>query len=106
MVVDAAMVALRPRYEHVVKKILVYETLSETGWDVPNTINEFIPTVYVDISDYLDKKIKAFAIYKSQMMEYPNVRSEDTIRMLAKLRGSMMNLHAAEAFSVIREILI
>lgn len=40
MVVDAAMVALRPRYEHVVKKILVYETLSETGWDVPNTINE------------------------------------------------------------------
>ena len=87
MVVDAAMVALRPRYEHVVKKILVYETLSETGWDVPNTINEFIPTVYVDISDYLDKKIKAFAIYKS-------------------LRGSMMNLHAAEAFSVIREILI
>ena len=46
MVVDAAMVALRPKYDHVVKRIYSYETLSETGWDIPNTVNEFVPTVY------------------------------------------------------------
>ena len=53
MIVDAAMVALRPKYEHVISRIYSYETLSETGWDLPNVVNEFIPTVYEDISDTL-----------------------------------------------------
>lgn len=58
MIVDATMVALRPRYKHVVKRIYAYETLSETGWDIPNTVNEFIPTVYNDISEHIGKKLK------------------------------------------------
>ncbi len=106
MVTDAAMVALRPKYSHMVKKILTYETLSETGWNIPNISYEFIPNVYVNITDYLDKKIEALAIYKSQIAQYPNTRSMDTVRALALLRGSMMNMRAAEAFSAIREITI
>lgn len=104
MVVDAAMVALRPKYEHIVKKIYSYETLSETGWDVPNTINDFIPNSYNDISDYLDVKIQAMKIFRSQIAEYPNPRSVESIYALAIYRGTTVNLKAAEAFSVIREI--
>lgn len=104
MTVDAAMVALRPKYQHVVKKIYAYETLSETGWDIPNTENEFVPVLYNDISDYLDKKIEAMNLFASQISSYPNPRSVEGIRALAVYRGTNMGLKAAEAFSIIREI--
>ena len=104
MVVDAAMVALRPRYEHVVKRIYAYETLSETGWDIPNTVNEFMPTVYEDISDTLEKKLDAMRLFRSQLADYPAARSLGAIEALAKYRGATVNMMAAEAFTLIREI--
>ncbi len=104
MVVDAAMVALRPKYAHTVCRIYAYETLSETGWNIPNTVNEFIPNVYEDISDFLDTKIKAMEIFKTQLAEYPNARSVGAIEALARYRGSTVSVNAAEAFSLVREI--
>ena len=104
MTVDSAMVALRPKCSHVVKKIYAYETLSETGWNLPNTTNEFIPTTYTDITDYLDKKLEAINFFTSQLNEYPNARSLDSVKALAMYRGSMMNMKAAEAFALVREI--
>lgn len=106
MTVDAVMVALRPKYDHIVKKIYAYETLSETGWDIPNTVNDFFPTCYIDISDVLESKLEAIKIFKSQISDFPNARSLETIKALAQYRGSMMNLKAAEAFMLIREIVI
>lgn len=104
MVVDAAMVALRPKYEHVVRRIYAYETLSETGWNVPNTVNEFIPTVYEDISDTLSAKIEAMEIFQSQLAPFPAARSIGAIEALAKYRGATVGVCAAEAFTLIREI--
>ena len=104
MIVDAAMVALRPKYDHVVKRIYAYETLSETGWDIPNTTNEFIPTVYEDITHHLDAKLRAMEVFKSQIGEFPDARSIGAIEALARYRGATVNLKAAEAFSLIREI--
>lgn len=104
MVVDAAMVALRPKYKHKVKKIYAYETLSETGWDIPNAVNEFIPTAYNDITEYLDNKLEAMDIFKSQLGEYPDARSIKSVKALAMYRGAMMNMKAAEAFILLREI--
>ena len=104
MIVDAIMVAMRPKYKHVVKRIYAYETLSETGWDIPNTVNEFIPTVYVDITDFLDKKLEALQIFESQMEKFPNTRSLEAVKALAVYRGTMMSMPAAEAFSLIREL--
>ena len=85
-------------------RIYAYETLSETGWNIPNTVNEFIPNVYEDISDFLDTKIKAMEIFKTQLAEYPNARSVGAIEALARYRGSTVSVQAAEAFSLIREI--
>lgn len=104
MIVDAVMVALRPKYDHVVKRIYAYETLSETGWDVPNTVNEFIPTVYEDISRTLENKMNAMNLFKSQLADFPAARSLEAIEALAKYRGAMVNVTAAEAFTLIREI--
>ncbi len=105
MIVDAAMVGLRPKYAHKVKRIYAYETLSETGWDIPNTLNEFIPNVYNNISDYLNKKIEAISLFKSQIFEYPNTRSIKAIEALGIYRGTNVGVRAAEAFCLIREIM-
>lgn len=104
IVVDAAMVGVRPKYAHVVKRVYAYETLSETGWNVPNVQNEFIPTVYEDISDTFNEKMKAMEIFETQLGIFPAARSLGAIEALAKFRGSIVNVKAAEAFSLIREI--
>lgn len=104
MVVDAAMVGLRPKYEHIVRRIYAYETLSETGWNIPNVQNEFIPTVYENISKTLKIKLDAMKLFQSQLEEFPNARSIESIEALAKFRGTTVNLSAAEAFVLVREI--
>lgn len=104
MVVDAAMVAVRPRGTDYPKRVYAYETLSETGWNIPNTVNEFIPTVYEDITNTYDAKINAMRIFESQLAEFPAARSIGAIEALAKFRGATVNVRAAEAFSLIREI--
>lgn len=104
MIVDAAMVALRPKYDHVVQRIYAYETLSETGWDIPNTVNEFIPNVYEDISTTFEKKMEAMSAFQSQLALFPNARSIKGIKALAEYRGSTVTVNAAEAFVLVREI--
>lgn len=104
IVVDAAMVALRPRGEIYPKRIYAYETLSETGWNVPNTVNEFIPTVYEDITDTFHAKLDAMSMFETQLAPFPSARSIGAIEALARFRGASVSLGAAEAFSLIREV--
>ncbi len=101
----SSLVALRPINSFKVEKIYIYETLSETNWNAPYLISNFIPNVYVDISEYLDKKEEAMKIYKSQLKEFPHERSLESIKALAMLRGSTIGVKAAEAFILIREVI-
>lgn len=103
IVADASMAVLRPRKKNVIRRIYAYETLSETGWNIPNIVNEFIPTVYEDISSTF-KKVAAMSIFKLQLEIFPNARSIDAIEALARYRGATVSVNAAEAFSLIREI--
>lgn len=105
LTVDSLMVALRPKYDHIVKHIYAYETLSETGWDIQNHTNAFIPNVFIDISDYLNLKLEAMKLFESQLAEFPQARSIEAIRALAEYRGATMTMRAAEAFVAIREVL-
>ena len=104
LVVDASMVAMRPKYGFAPRKIFSYETLSETGWNVPSVQNEFIPNAFVDISDTLSEKLVAMSVYTTQTATFPDARSLEALEALAKYRGALMNIHAAEAFMLIREI--
>lgn len=100
---ESIMVAVRPKYEHIVRYVYAYETLSETEWNIPHGSNCFIPNVFVDISDYLSKKLEALDCYQSQLGQFPDPRSLETVESLAKFRGSTMGVKAAEAFMLIRE---
>ena len=85
-----------------VRKVLVYETLSETEFAFVDA-RAFSPNVFLDIASYLDKKIECMRIYKSELGEYPFPRSEKTLRALATIRGSQSGFEAAEAFELIYE---
>ena len=104
LVTDACMVALRPKYFPQVKKILAYETLSETDWNLPNVSNAFIPNVFTDITEYLETKKKALTFFSLQINKHPDARSTEAIDALARYRGSLMHWEAAEAFMLIREL--
>ncbi len=103
IVTEAAMVALREKYNHPVKRIYAYETLSETGINLPTESLTFIPNVYEDISEVLDQKLEAMSFYKSQVHPFPDLRSLEAIKALAKFRGATVNVSSAEAFVLIRE---
>lgn len=103
LTVDGAMVALRAKNIYSPKRIYAYETLSETGINTPCVNNMFVPNVYEDISDYIEEKLKVMSFYESQVHPFPDLRSLEAIEALAKFRGAMVNVKAAEAFILIRE---
>ncbi len=103
-VAEAAMVAIRPLEAPFVKRVLAYETLSETEWNTPSTNNAFLPNVWIDISGEIKDKIEAMSCYRSQLHDFPHPRSLEAIRALARYRGSTVGAQAAEAFMLIRGI--
>lgn len=104
IVTDASMVVMRAKYNHPIKRIYAYETLSETGINLPTQENTFVPNVFEDITDYLDEKLKTFSFFKTQIADFPDLRSLEAVEALAKFRGATVNVKAAEAFMLVREI--
>lgn len=98
----AVLVAIRPKYKYSPKLVFTYETLSETGLDYQNPQNYFEPNVFVDISTTVDDKIKALEMHESQIEEYPNSRSLQSLKALSIYRGTQAGMKAAEAFAIVR----
>ena len=86
-----------------VRRILAYETLSETGVD-PLSPQRFVPNYYVNIESDLNLKLEAIGIYSSEIGEFPFPRSAQAIEALARLRGAEAGFSAAEAFELIKEV--
>ncbi|WP_343517619.1 PIG-L deacetylase family protein [Sphingomonas sp.] len=105
LVFRSALVAARPHSWAYPTKIYTYETLSETNWSAPHVEPSFVPNVFIDIHETLERKLDAFACYRSQCRTFPNERSPEALRALATLRGATVHRQAAEAFLLIREIL-
>jgi LmbE family N-acetylglucosaminyl deacetylase len=84
---------------------LMMETISETDFAVPLQSSWFIPNVFVDITDYMDKKIEIIKIYEKELGIHPFPRNVDNIKALATYRGSMCNAKYAESFMLLKEIL-
>lgn len=101
---NAGLVAARPTEGNTVKKVYSYETLSETEWAAPFASDAFIPTYFVDVTAQFEHKLQAMEQFKSQLRPFPNSRSLEAIRSLAKYRGCTVGFNYAEAYMVIRLI--
>jgi LmbE family N-acetylglucosaminyl deacetylase len=85
-----------------VRRILAYETPSETGFHLV-TDSTFHPTTFVDIGAYLERKLTLMALYRSEVHSFPFPRSVEAVRALAAWRGASSGFEAAEAFELLKE---
>lgn len=87
-----------------IKRILMYETISETEFATPFQNDAFVPNSFSDISKYLDSKIAIMETYKGEMAAHPFPRSKENIKALATYRGATGGVKYAEAFMVVKEV--
>jgi N-acetylglucosamine malate deacetylase 1 len=105
VVFDACAACTKWFRQITVRRVRVYETPSETEFQIAPGMPAFQPNLFIDITNHLDGKIAAMRLYEGEMAEFPFPRSETTIRALAAFRGSTAGCTAAEAFMTVREIL-
>lgn len=86
-----------------IRRVLVYETLSESDFTLNPDVGGFRPTVFMDITPFLDRKIAIMRRFASELGAHPFPRSERALRALADLRGAASGFEAAEAFMLLRE---
>ena len=87
-----------------IKRILMYETVSETEFAPALQENAFVPNYFVDISHYLINKIEIMKIFKSEIKDHPYPRSERNLLALATFRGAQSGVEYAEAFMILKWI--
>ena len=87
-----------------IKRILMYETLSETEFAPALKEYGFVPNVFVDVSQYFQRKLEIFSEYASEVMASPLPRSLDTLTSLARYRGSRIGVKFAESFMLLKEV--
>lgn len=87
-----------------IRRILAYETLSETNFGYSYN-HKFHPNFYIDITNFFDDKVRVCRTYKSEILTHPFPRSVESIAALATLRGSESGFEKAEAFQLIREFI-
>lgn len=105
LVFDSVMVATRPvGVGRNIEIVAAYETLSETHWNAPHIEPNFTPNWIIDITENIEKKLKALRCYKSQISEFPNPRSIEAVEALAKFRGTQAGFGFGEGMHIIRKI--
>jgi len=87
-----------------IKKIYMVETLSETEFAPSTKEDSFIPNVFIDITDFMDKKLEIMKIFESEIAEHPFPRSIRNLKALALLRGATAGCEYAESFVLLKEI--
>ena len=87
-----------------IQDVLMMEVMSETDSipALPETV--FIPNVFIDISKQMSRKMEIMKSYQSELMDYPDIRSEDSIKALSRYRGAQINVEFAEAFMLLKSI--
>ena len=98
--VEAFRYGQRGRYDSKPIRGLFYiEVLSSTDWGLATECNPFRPNFFVPVEDEdIEAKIDALSVYENVLRESPFPRCPETIRALAKVRGSQAGYKNAEAF--------
>jgi LmbE family N-acetylglucosaminyl deacetylase len=102
VVFDAAAACAKWFRHPSVRRVLAYETISETEFGL-DADSAFRANCFIDISDFLERKLQAMAVYQSELGVFPFPRSIGAVRAAATLRGSNSGFLAAEAFQLLRE---
>ena len=104
-VFDAAHAAARPIAQqfgnHLTPNVLAYE-MTKIQW-AAGPLPRF--AAFTDITDHIDVKLESVRRYKTMLRPTPHIRSLDSVRALATIRGAEIGVTYAEAFAVLRATL-
>lgn len=103
LVAECCMVACRPKPDSSVKTLYMCEIPASTEWGF-GQFGDFVPNVFVDITDYMPHKIKMLEQYGTEVYNTPDARSVDNMRILAQKRGMQVGVRFAEAFKLVYDI--
>jgi LmbE family N-acetylglucosaminyl deacetylase len=104
VVFEATMTATRPIVGQIVQEVYTYNTPSSTEWNFYEGEKVFIPTVYENIEQSIDKKLEAMSFYKSECRDYPHPRSIKALRLHANYWGLTVGYEYAEPFKLMRKM--
>jgi len=103
---DACVAAMRPAPDcsnrPFVPLVLAYGH-SALGWG--GELFAFRPSVFVDISGHIDKKLAALECYQSQVFAPPHPRSIEKVKLYSATWGSHAGVEYAEPFECLRLVL-
>lgn len=102
---QAVLTAFRPIPGQTVKSIYGFEVCSSTEWAFGGTGPVFVPNRFVNIEAQMKAKYEALNAYEMEMRPFPHARSHEAVKALAAWRGASAGCKAAEAFTVIRDII-
>jgi LmbE family N-acetylglucosaminyl deacetylase len=95
---QACLVAARPKVNRNIKSLLYFEVQSSTEWNFGSS--QFIPNLFVDISDSFGFKANALKEYQVEIEAFPEARSFAGIEARSTVRGVTVGVSNAEAFQI------
>jgi N-acetylglucosamine malate deacetylase 1 len=101
---QAVETACRPLVGRSVRTVASFEVPSSTEWRMAGDSAAFVPNWFVDISPWLDHKLRALDAYAAEMREWPHPRSRRAVEYLARWRGATVGVDAAESFMLGRQL--
>jgi len=87
-----------------VRELLFFEVPSSTEWAFQQLLPMFKPSVFIDVTNTIETKIKALAEYEGEARVFPHPRSPEGLRVIAKRWGTVVGRECAEAFELVRRI--
>jgi LmbE family N-acetylglucosaminyl deacetylase len=103
VVAECCMIACRPKVDSSVLSLYMCEMTSSSEWSFGQLPDHFIPTTYVDVTEFMDLKRSVLSLYKTEIYEYPDARSVKSMEVLSMNRGRIVGLNNAEAFKLVYE---
>ena len=100
----AVLTACRPGDAETPHTILCFNVLSSTDWNFGDRGNAFAPTVFAEVTETIEDKIRAISHYTSEIRPFPFARSLEAIRCQARYYGQMVHTESAEAFELARSV--
>ena len=101
---EAVMTACRPQPGFKNPDIYSFYIQSSTDWISSTEATQFVPNVFVDVENEIERKIEALAAYQTEMREYPHSRSLESIRVFSRYWGTRFGKRFSEPFILVRSV--
>ncbi len=100
---EATLTAFRPsRRNKNNEKLYCFEIPGNMNCFPPVELYKFNPKHFVNISDFIDKKMLALKAYLSEAAIFPQATSKEKVLELAKIRGKKIKCKYAESFEEVK----